>query len=63
MSAMNNALAAPAGQTAGMLARHMVAATAWRLGCRGVSPLESHPALLEEQLNEDLLVEAWYPTC
>jgi len=60
MSAMDNALAAPAGQTAGMLARNMVAATAWRLGCRGVSPLEWHPAHLEEQLNEDFLVEAWY---
>ena len=54
MSVMDNALAAPAGQTAGMLARNMVAATAWRLGCRGVSPLEWHPAHLEEQLNEDL---------
>ena len=60
MSAMDNALAAPAGQTAGMLVRNMVAATAWRLGCRGVSPLEWHPAYLEEQLNEDFLVEAWY---
>jgi len=60
MSAMDNALAAPAGQTAGMLARNMLAATAWRLGCRGVSLLEWHPAHLEEQLNENCLVEAWY---
>ena len=60
MSAIDNALAAPAGQTAGVLARNMVAATAWRLGCRGVSPLEWHPAHLEEQLNEDFLVEAWH---
>jgi hypothetical protein len=60
LCAIDNAIAAPKGQPVGVLARHLLAATAWRLGCRGVSPLEWHPQHLAEHLSEDIIIEAWY---
>jgi hypothetical protein len=56
----SNALSAPNGNPAGLMARRLLALTADRLGCEGISLLEWMPWHLADDLREDMLFEAWY---
>ena len=56
----SNALSAPNGNPAGLMARRLLALTADRLGCEGISPLEWMPWHLADVLREDMMFKACY---